>query len=64
MFKTNNKNTIATSMTLNIFQLIAPFSSVSIANFEQVNISWDISSDQKIKISNCNQEKLMKKISI
>ena len=51
-------------MTLNIFQLIAPFSSVSIANFEQVNISWDISSDQKIKISNCNQEKLMKKISI
>ena len=64
MFKTNNKNTIATSMTLNIFQLVVPFSSVSIANFEQVNISWDISSDQKIKISNCNQEKLMKKISI
>ena len=64
MFKTNNKNTITTSMTLNIFQLVVPFSSVSIANFEQVNISWDISSDQKIKISNCNQEKLMKKISI
>ena len=42
MFKTNNKNTITTSMTLNIFQLVVPFSSVSIANFEQVNISWDI----------------------
>ena len=32
MFKVNNKNTRITSMTL--------FSSVSIADFEQVNVSW------------------------
>ena len=35
MFKVNNKNTRITSMTL--------FSSVSIADFEQVNVSWDVS---------------------
>ena len=33
MFKVNNKNTRTTSLT--------PFSSVSIADFEQVNVSWD-----------------------
>ena len=35
MFKVNNKNTRMTSMTR--------FSSVSIADFEQVNVSWDVS---------------------
>ena len=35
MFKVNNENTRKTSMTA--------FSSVSIVNFEQVNISWDVS---------------------
>ena len=35
MFKVNNKNTRMTSMT--------HFSSVSIADFEQVNVSWDVS---------------------
>ena len=34
MFKVNNKNTRMTSMT--------HFSSVSIADFEQVNVSWDV----------------------
>ena len=34
MFKVNNKNTRMTSMTR--------FSSVSIADFEQVNVSWDV----------------------
>ena len=32
MFKVNNKNTRTTSLT--------PFSSVSIADFEQINGSW------------------------
>ena len=35
MSKVNNKNTRMTSMT--------HFSSVSIADFEQVNVSWDVS---------------------
>ena len=35
MFKVNNKNTRKTSLT--------PFSSVSIVDFEQVNVSWDVS---------------------
>ena len=35
MFKVNNKNTRMTSMM--------PFSSVSIVEFEQANVSWDIS---------------------
>ena len=35
MFKVNNKNTRMTSMT--------HFSSVSIVEFEQVNVSWDVS---------------------
>ena len=35
MFKVNNKNTRMTSMT--------PFSGVSIVEFEQVNVSWDVS---------------------
>ena len=35
MFKVNNKNTRMTPMT--------PFSNVSIVDFEQVNVSWDVS---------------------
>ena len=35
MFKVNNKNTRTTSLTFHIF------SSVSIVEFEQVNIRWD-----------------------
>ena len=35
MFKVNNKSTRMTSMTR--------FSSVSIVDFEQVNVSWDVS---------------------
>ena len=35
MLKVNNKNTRMTSMTR--------FSSVSIVDFEQVNVSWDVS---------------------
>ena len=35
MFKVNNKNTRMTSMI--------HFSSASIADFEQVNVSWDVS---------------------
>ena len=35
MFKVNNKNTRMTSMI--------HFSSVSIVDFEQVNVSWDVS---------------------
>ena len=50
MFKVNNKNTKTTSnnvidvvlvfflLTLNIFRI---FSSVSIVDFEQVNVSWE-----------------------
>ena len=34
MFRVNNKNIRMKSMT--------PFSSVSIVDFEQVNISWDV----------------------
>ena len=35
MFKVNNKNSRMTSMTR--------FSSISIVDFEQVNVSWDVS---------------------
>ena len=35
MLKVNNKNTRMTSMTR--------FSSVSVVDFEQVNVSWDVS---------------------
>ena len=35
MFKVNNKNTRMMPMT--------PFSNVSIVDFEQVNVSWDVS---------------------
>ena len=35
MFKVNNKNTRVTSLTR--------FSSVSIVDFKQINISWDVS---------------------
>ena len=38
MFKVNNRNTKTTSMILSIFY---PFSSTSIADFEQINASRD-----------------------
>ena len=38
MFKVNNKNTKTTSMTLSIFY---HFSSISIADFEQINAGRD-----------------------
>ena len=44
MFKVNNKNTRTTSMFLLLTYLwtyYRPFSSVSIVEFEQVNVSWD-----------------------
>ena len=45
MFKVNNKNTRPMSLTLLLFFLLkkmyfAPFSRVSIVDFEQENISW------------------------
>ena len=39
MFKVNNKDTITTSLTWNIFRFKS-CSSVSIVNFEQVNVGW------------------------
>ena len=35
MFKVDNKNTRMTSMT--------PFSNVSVVDFQQVNVSWNVS---------------------
>ena len=39
MFKVNNKNTRKTSV-----KYFTPFSSVSVVDFEQVNVSWGSSS--------------------
>ena len=44
MFKVNNKNNRMTSMTR--------FSSVSIVDFEQVNVSWDVSEKPDILANN------------
>ena len=47
MFKVNNKNNRTTSLTLlwcfycQLWSYFTPFSSVSIADFEQVNVSWE-----------------------
>ena len=44
MFNVNNKNTRMTLMT--------PFSSVSIVDFEQVNISWSVSEKPGLPANN------------
>ena len=44
MFKVNNKNTRMTSMTR--------FFSVSIVDFEQVNVSWDVSEKPDLLLNN------------
>ena len=38
MFKVNNKNT--KTIIVNFEHIFTPFSSVSIVNFKQVNVSW------------------------
>ena len=48
VFKINNKNTRKTSLTsfgvfIVNFVLISHFFSVSVVEFEQVNVNWDIS---------------------
>ena len=47
MFKVNNNNT---TTRLNMFKVNTPYSSVSIANFEQVNSCWE---DNFCIISDC-----------
>ena len=44
MFKVNNKNSRMTSMTR--------FSSISIVDFEQVNVSWDVSEKSDLPPNN------------
>ena len=50
LFKVNNKDTRTTSMTLfwcfycELLTYFTPFSSVSIVDFEQVSVGWDVSS--------------------
>ena len=47
MFKINNKDTKMTSLT--------PVYSVSVVNFEQVNVCWDISKLSKLNVQlHCN----------
>ena len=41
MFKVNNKDTRTTSMTLLTLNIFHTFSSVSVGDFGQVNVSWE-----------------------
>ena len=49
MFKVNNKSTRTTSVTS------APFSSVSIVDFEQVNVSW-VSVDEDVSVNEVDED--------
>ena len=42
MFKVNNKNSRTTSTSFKKIQFFKCFSNVSIADFEQVNVSWKV----------------------
>ena len=42
IFKVNNKNIRTATITSKLWTYFTPFSSVSVVDFEQVNVSWEI----------------------